>query len=412
MSGLIGYPHGIIGVMEKAKVIATHPILVIVLGVVLATLMFVIPIVGLNSVSYTKDGLHEVIAEEVATSTLVTSPEPPVPTWPIALDTARYDQLLLQLADYTPPAPVVATTTRPDGTIATTTKVVSDLVYASSTNVTVAGKRWPAAAVYPNGGALLPFNRILAYYGNFHSIHMGVLGEYEPNEVLARLASEQAAWEAADPETPVLPAIEYIAMVAQADAGRDGMYRATMSDAQIDKAYDMAQQIDGIMILDLQVGLSTIQKELPQFRSYLSRPDVHLAIDPEFSMKYGNPPGTVVGTYDATDVNWVIDYLSDIVREYELPPKVLIVHRFTQDMVTNAELIEPTPEVQVVMVMDGWGSASLKRGTYSHIIEPEPVQFTGIKLFYKNDLKPPSTGLLTPAEVLSLDPKPIYIQYQ
>jgi hypothetical protein len=81
-------------------------------------------------------------------------------------------------------------------------------------------------------------------------------------------------------------------------------------------------------------------------------------------------------------------------------------------MVTRAELIEPTPEVQVIMVMDGWGSKDLKRGTYSQVIEPEPVQFAGLKIFYKNDLKPPSTGIFTPTEALQLDPKPIFIQYQ
>ena len=68
--------------------------------------------------------------------------------------------------------------------------------------------------------------------------------------------------------------------------------------------------------------------------------------------------------------------------------------------------------VQVVVVMDGWGSKDLKRGTYSAIIKPEPVQFAGIKIFYKNDLKPPSTGIFSPAEVLELNPRPIYIQYQ
>ena len=57
---------------------------------------------------------------------------------------------------------------------------------------------------------------------------MGILGELEPEAVLAKLALTQAEWEAADPTTPVLPAIEYIAMVAQADAGTDGKYRAVM----------------------------------------------------------------------------------------------------------------------------------------------------------------------------------------
>jgi hypothetical protein len=53
-----------------------------------------------------------------------------------------------------------------------------------------------------------------------------------------------------------------------------------------------------------------------------------------------------------------------------------------------------------------------KIGTYKNFIYPEPVQFTGFKLFYKNDLWPPSTTMLTPKELLNLSPKPSYIQYQ
>lgn len=354
--------------------------------------------------------------DSFATSTATTTDEvenaPVVTPWPARLDTDEYNKRILALAHYTPPAPTTATTTRPDGTIATTTEVVSDLVYTDGTNVTAKGYLYPPAAPYPHGGAILPFSRILAYYGNFYSTRMGILGEYEPDEVVAHLMRNKQAWEAADPSTPVVPAIHYIAMVAQADAGADGMYRAVMPDSEIEKGYALAQQIDGILILDLQVGLSTIQQELPKFKTYLERPEVHIGIDPEFSMKYGDPPGDVVGTYDAADINYVINYMSDIVRKNKLPPKVLIVHRFTQKMVTNADRIKPTPEVQVVMHMDGWGSPAKKRGTYNNIVAPEPVQFTGIKIFYKNDLKPPSTGLLTPQEVLTLDPKPIYVQYQ
>ena len=336
------------------------------------------------------------------------------PAWPLPLDKDDYDQRLLKLADYTPPKPETIVTPATASSSETTTVVTppSPLVYGSDSNVTIAGKQWPPAAPYPNGGAILPFYRVLAYYGNLYSRQMGILGEYEPEEVLRRLAEERAKWEVADPSTPVMPAIQYIAIVAQASGGVDGMYRAVMPDTEIDKAYEMAQKAEGIFILDVQVGLSSIENELPKFKKYLIRPDVHFAIDPEFSMKYGEKPGTVIGTYDAKDINYVIDYLADIVRENKLPPKILVVHRFTQDMVTSSSKITPRPEVQVVMDMDGWGSKDLKRGTYSHIIVPEPVQFTGVKLFYKNDLKSPSTGLLTPFEVLSLHPKPIYIQYQ
>ncbi len=209
-----------------------------------------------------------------------------------------------------------------------------------------------------------------------------------------------------------MPAIDYIAVTAQGSAGEDGKYRARMPDDQTDMALAMAKEIEGIVILDIQVGLSTLQSEIPALEPYLKRPEVHLALDPEFSMKGGEKPGTVIGSFNAADINYAIQYLSDVVRENSLPPKVLIVHRFTQAMVKNAELIKPTPEVQVVMVMDGWGSPARKIGTYKSFIYPEPVQFTGFKLFYKNDMKPPSTRLLTPAELLKLTPQPMFVQYQ
>jgi len=359
-------------------------------------------------------------SESPATTTPVreeSSPPPVELSWPLALDREEYNQRLLQLANYQSPAPIVTTgtTTNEAGemvTITSTTTAPSPLSYTDESNVTVAGELWPAEAAYPNGGAVLPFQRIVAYYGNFYSTRMGILGEFEPDVVIEKLMEEKANWEAADPNTPVLPAIEHIAMVAQADPGADGMYRAMMPDEHIQKAHDMAKQIDGVLILDIQVGLSPLSVELPKFKKWLEEPDVFFALDPEFSMKTGDAPGDVIGSFNAEDINYTIDYMSQIVRDNELPPKVLLVHRFTQNMVQNAEDIRPTPEVQVVMVMDGWGSKSLKYGTYSHVIEPEPVQFAGIKVFYKNDLKPPSTGLLTPEDILNLDPQPIYIQYQ
>jgi len=280
---------------------------------------------------------------------------------------------------------------------------------ATTTNVS---RLWPVQTVYPDAAAILPFKRIVAYYGNFYSKQMGVLGEYPEEQVLAMLASTTASWTAADQTTPAIPAIHYIATVAQATAGKEGKYILRMPDDQIERAIAMADKIQGIVFLDVQVALSTLQYELPQLEKYLKMPRVHLAIDPEFSMKHGERPGTVIGTFDAADINYAAQYLANIVRENHLPPKVLIVHRFTYDMVTNYKKIQPLPEVQVVMDMDGFGSKEKKRGTYSRVIYPEPVQFTGIKLFYKNDVRPPANGLLTPAEVLSLTPSPVYIQYQ
>ena len=37
---------------------------------------------------------------------------------------------------------------------------------------------WPVATVYPNAGAILPFKRIIAYYGNLYSKQISVFGQY------------------------------------------------------------------------------------------------------------------------------------------------------------------------------------------------------------------------------------------
>lgn len=308
----------------------------------------------------------------------------PLPT----LDKKDYDARLLALA-HVPVASLASTT-------------------ATSTKKTL----WPVKAVYPNAGALLPFNRIVAYYGNFYSRGMGVLGEYPEDQVLDMLASTSKKWEAIDSTTPTLPAIQYIAVVAQGGPATDGKYILRMPDDQIDHALSMAEKMHGILILDVQVGFSTVQNEIPRLEKYLKMPNVHLAIDPEFSMKGALPPGKEIGTFDAADINYVATYLAKLVQENHLPPKILVVHRFTEHMVTNSEKIVPLPEVQIVMDMDGWGTKEKKIGTYQHVIQSEPVQFTGVKLFYKNDIKPPSTGMLTTAEVMKFMPSPIYIQYQ
>lgn len=265
---------------------------------------------------------------------------------------------------------------------------------------------------YPLDGAILPFKRIVAYYGNLYSKRMGILGEVPPKELWKKLNTEVKAWEKADSSTRVQPAIHYIAIVASGTPGKDGKFRTRMPAHQIDSALSIARMGDAIVFLDIQVALSDLKTEVPTLEKYLKMPQVHLGIDPEFSMKEGHRPGTKIGTMDATDVNFCSDYLAKLVKENNLPPKVLVVHRFTQGMLRNYKNIRLHPEVQVVVNMDGWGEPVLKRSTYKLYIYKEPVQFTGFKLFYKNDLKKAPHTMLTPQDLLKLKPQPIYIQYQ
>lgn len=271
---------------------------------------------------------------------------------------------------------------------------------------------WPVKGPEPLPGAIFPHKRVVAYYGNPLSRRMGILGEYDPEEMLRRLDETVAAWEKADPATPVVPALHLIAVVAQAEPGPSGKYRLRMRDSLIETVSRWAETRDALVFLDVQVGTSTLQEELPRLIPFLRRPNFHLGIDPEFSMKDGTPPGKKIGTFDAADINYATQLLANLVREHDLPPKILVVHRFTRRMVTNSQDIELRPEVQIVMHMDGWGAPWLKRDSYREFIVREPVQFPGFKIFYKNDVRQEGWTLMSPEDVLRLRPVPVYIQYQ
>ncbi len=268
--------------------------------------------------------------------------------------------------------------------------------------------RWPVKAPLPLPGSIIPEHRIVAFYGNPLSKRMGILGEVEPEEMLARLEKVATEWAAADSGQKVLPALHLIATVAQSYPGPARKYRLQMPDSLIERIADWAEERGWLLFLDIQVGVSTVQDEIKVLVPYLKRPYAHLALDPEFAMKDGKVPGTDwMGRMDASEVNHAIGVLAKIVEDHQLPPKVLVVHRFTRNMLTNASQIRLDPRVQVVIDMDGWGPPGSKMGAYRWFVVQHPVQYTGFKLFYKND-KP----LMTPEQVLELYPKPMYIQYQ
>ena len=291
---------------------------------------------------------------------------------------------------------------------------------------------WPMGPV-PLPGAILPAKRIVAFYGYPLEKRMGALGEfvkrrtdtkdstgkriyagYETDSLFKRLDMVVKEWNEADPTTPVQPALHVIASVAQADSGRDGTYRARIDSVVLEEVYSWAVKKNAILFVDIQVGGSTVQREVRRLMPWLNRPNVHLGLDPEFSMHYsreGLAPGKKIGIMDAKEINWAIDTLTRIVMEKKLPPKVLVVHRFTNQMVSNSDSIKPTAAVQVVMNMDGWGQPWLKFDSYSAYTVLHPVQFTGFKIFFGNDSKK-GDKILSAKEVLHLLPRPLYIQYQ
>ena len=214
---------------------------------------------------------------------------------------------------------------------------------------------------------------------------MGIMGQVPPDSMLPRLEKVAMQWALADRDRKVMPALHLIATVAQGKPGSGSKYRLRMGDSLISLVASWAEERGWIVFLDIQTGHSTVAAELEPLVPFLERPYVHLALDPEFAMKSGGVPGRRIGTLDASDVNHAVEVLSQIVAEKKLPPKVLVVHRFTRKMLTNTDSIRRDPRVQVVIQMDGFGSPAHKQDAYRLWISPQPVQYAGFKLFYKND---------------------------
>jgi hypothetical protein len=255
--------------------------------------------------------------------------------------------------------------------------------------------------------ALLPANRIVAFYGNPLSTRMGILGEIEPEAMMSKLDSVAETWRRAEPTRPVRPALHLIVTVAQPEPGRDGMFRLRHGSRLINRVAGWAESRGWLLFLDIQPGLAPIGPEIDRLEHWLKRPYVHLGIDPEFAMPPGQIPGQKIGTLDAADVNVAVDRLAQIATRGMVPPKVLVVHRFTEDMLTNQGLIKSDPRVQVVIDADGFGSPANKQKVFEHVVTRRPVQFAGLKLFYKND-----SPMMDPEKVVAMQPTPLYIQYQ
>ena len=255
-------------------------------------------------------------------------------------------------------------------------------------------------------GSVLAERRLVTYYGNPWSAQMGILGQLSKADLVAALQRRAAQYEAAG-GSPVQPAIHLVATVAQAGPGADGLYRARMPHAVVEEYARLAEEHGLLLILDVQPGRAQLLAEVEALRPFLQRPHVHLAIDPEFAMGPGERPGVELGSMDAATINGVVRWLADLVEQHGLPNKVLVVHQFSASMIRGKASIVDDPRVDLVVDMDGFGGQGIKRQHYQWYVRDQRVEYAGIKLFFQQDV-----DLMTPEEVLSLDPPPDVVIYQ
>ena len=256
-------------------------------------------------------------------------------------------------------------------------------------------------------GASLPTDRLVIYYGNPFSAAMGPLGAYSDDELLAKLQQQAQTYVDLDPQHPVIPAFDYVTPVAQASATADGTWRARMPDDSIEHYRELANSNHMLFFMDMQIAHSTVQSEVNNVWSFLQKPGVDLALDPEFDMPPGTTPGVEFGHMTASEINWVIDKLSNLVLTQHLPTKILIIHQFRGSMLPDWQNIRIKPGVEVVTSVDGFGTPQAKIGDYRIFDKQQLIQYPGFKLFYRWD-----QPLMSPSAVLKLNPPPLMVMYQ
>src|SRR5215208_1017393 len=258
----------------------------------------------------------------------------------------------------------------------------------------------------PRGGrTILPDFRVVAYYGAPQDDELGILGIGSPRRAARRLVRQAKPY--ARRGRPILPAFELIAAIVTSEAGDGGDHSMRQDPSTIRRYLRVARAHRMVLLLDIQPGYAPFLQEAKALERWLKEPDVGLALDPEWSMKPPLLPAQEIGSTDAETVNEVSLYLSELVRRHDLPQKLLVVHRFTRDMIENEDRLERNPGVGLVVNVDGFGDQPNKISKYREFTRDLPRRYNGFKLFYHEDL-----NLMKPHQVLRLRPQPDLVVYE
>jgi hypothetical protein len=263
----------------------------------------------------------------------------------------------------------------------------------------------PAPAELPRGGrSVLPEHRVVAYYGAPQAAELGALGIGRPDGAARRLARQGAPYDRR--RRPLLPALELITVIANADAGQDGLYRTRQRDRVIKRYLRAARRARALLLLDIQPGRSDFFTETTRLRKWLEQPDVGLALDPEWRVAEGEVPGQVIGQVGSREVNATTAWLAQLVERERLPEKLVVIHQFTDDMVDERAL-KPRAGLDIVLNADGFGGREVKAAKYHRFTRQSPGFHQGFKLFYRED-----ENMMGPRAVLRLRPVPDFIVYE
>lgn len=288
-----------------------------------------------------------------------------------------------------------------------TTSAASPTTSTPPPSTTAAAPTSPSLQLPGGGRTIFPGHRLVGFSGGPGSAALGPLtGDLD---AAAQRLSEQAAPYGDD--RPVLPVFELIATVAHPFPTAENDYSGRADDAVVQQYLDAARRHGALLLLNIQPGRADFLPEVQAYEKWLREPDVGVALDPEWAVGPGGIPGEVYGQTTGAELNSVADYLGGLVRELDLPQKVMVYHQVASQVVVDLGGLLPHPHVAIVQSVDGIGSPGAKESTWRTLTQDTPgFLVPGFKLFYEEDVQ--EGPLMTPAQVLALTPLPEYVLYE
>lgn len=252
-------------------------------------------------------------------------------------------------------------------------------------------------------------NRVVAYYGHPNSEVMGIVGRHPVQDLISLLNETADSYDEADDDMGTIPAI-YLVYGTVQPGGEISKMNYDLVMSYIEAAYQ-----SGVLVyIDHQIGRHDPAVAISEIVSFMRYPNVHLALDPEWRTAR---PMQEVGHITGPEINEVQGIMQEYIDNHEIPGiRQFVFHQFIEKMIHDVGSITTDQEsVLVVHNTSGWGSPEGKRTTHERVTEASPIPYKGFKLWYHYSDDPGvhyDNPLMTPEQVLDLDPQPNLVIYQ
>lgn len=288
------------------------------------------------------------------------------------------------------------------------------LVTVTADEATGATLQWQAQVranghELPGGGYEIFNNkRYIALYGSPVGPSLGVLGEQDVPATIERATNQAKAYEPFTEDT-IVPALEIIATVASGQAGDDGNYSNEWDPETFVPMIDAATEAGQYVVLDFQPGRADFLSQVKQYEELLKRPNVGIALDPEWRLGPDEFPLQRIGHVEIDEVNQVIDWLADFTRKEGLPQKLVILHQFQIQMLRDRDQVDTShPEIALLIHADGQGNQGQKQDTWQALLKDAPE---GVVWGWKNFIDE-DQPMLNEEQTFKVEPQPHFVSYQ